>query len=126
MEIVVAVLLFFGGFTFGSINADKGDEGRQSTMALANTDSAPDSQPVTQAVQQCNPFRCHADGTHLYRDLTVPYPHQVDLQARQTGACEENRDYLPAASPPSTGQGCTNAAITGRNRATMAVECADE
>ena len=77
MEIVLAVLLLFGGFTLGSITADNGDDESQSTMVLPDTDGVPDSHPVTQAMRQGDPIRCHSEGTVIYRDLTVPYQEQV-------------------------------------------------
>ena len=77
MEIVLAVLLLFGGFTLGSITADNDDDESHSTMALSDTDDVPDSHTVTWAIRQGNRIRCHSDGTVVYRDLTVPYQEQV-------------------------------------------------
>ena len=128
MEIVVAILLLFGGFTLGSISADKSDEDTQSTMYLTNTDGAPDSHPVNQAKHQRKPFHCHADGTHIYRDLTLPYQGEVDQQASQTGDCGRGRDRScnSAVSYPSAVHGGKNAAIAGRNSAAMEVVYPDD
>ncbi len=104
MEIVLAVLLLFGGFALGSITADKGEDEPQSAMAQSNAGDVTDSSPVTQAMHQDDPSRCHSKGTNIYRDLTVLYRDQV-------GDCEGGRDcsYNPTAFPPS-----------------MEVKCADE
>ena len=88
MEIVLAVLLFFGGLTLGSITADKGGDDTQSTLGLPNADGVPDSDPVTQAMQQSDPTRCHSDRSVIYRDLTVPYRGQVGQPTSQAGDCE--------------------------------------
>ena len=93
MEIVLAVLLFFGGFTLGSITSDKGDDESQSTLALPNAEDVPDSYPITQALCQSKPTRCHSEGTVIYRDLTVPYHGQVERPAIKISDCEgECRD----------------------------------
>ena len=128
MEIVVAVLLLLGGFTLGSITADKGDMGTQSTIALSKAESTSDSHPFTQAMQQRNPFHCHADGTHIYRDLTLPYQGEVDQQASQTGDCGRGRDRScnSAVCYPSAVHGGKNAAIAGRNSAAMEVVYPDD
>ena len=81
MEIVLAVLLLFGGFTLGSITSEKGGDELQSSMDLPNVAYATDLHPVTQGMRQSDPIRCHSDGVVTYRDLTIPYPDQ-------TGDCE--------------------------------------
>jgi hypothetical protein len=103
MEIVLAVLLLFGGFTLGSITADKGDGDTQSTVALRNADGVPDSQWVTRVIPQSDPSRCHANGVVIYRDLTVPYDGQIERPAIKISDCEGGRDcsYNPTAFPPS-------------------------
>ncbi len=87
MEIVLAVLLLFGGFTLGSSTADKGDDDVQSTMGLPNEDSVPGSTQITQVLRS-DPGRCHSDRAVIYRDLTVPYQGPASEQASQTGDCE--------------------------------------
>jgi len=89
MEIVLAVLLLFGGFTLGSITADKGDDDVQSTMGLLNGDGVPGSTQITQVLRQGDPTRCHSDREIIYRDLTAPYQGSVSEQASQTGDCDE-------------------------------------
>ena len=88
MEIVLAVLLIFGGFTLGSITADKGDDDVQSTLALPNGDGVPDSTQVTQGLRQSDPSRCHSDRAVVYRDLTVPYHGKIDQPTSQAVDCE--------------------------------------
>ncbi|MCU7870789.1 MAG: hypothetical protein KZQ98_20040 [Candidatus Thiodiazotropha sp. (ex Lucinoma borealis)] len=86
MEIVLAVLLLFGGFTLGSITADKGDDEPQS--AMANGDGVPDSRQHAQTMLQSDPTRCHSDRAVIYRDLTVPYHGQIERPAMEIGDCE--------------------------------------
>ena len=76
MEIVLAVLLFFGGLTLGSITADKGDNDSHSTVALPYANRAmPD------------PTRCHSNDVVIYRDLTVPYQSQIKRPAIEISDC---------------------------------------
>ncbi len=88
MEIVLAILLLFGGFTLGSITADKGDDASPSTLVVPNATGIPDSYPITQAMRQSDMTRCHSDRAVIYRDLTVPYHTKIDRQAGQTDDCE--------------------------------------
>ena len=81
MEIVLAVLLLFGGFTLGSISSEKGDNESQSSMELPHVADATNVHSVTQARSRSDLAECHSDGAVIYRDLTIPYPDQ-------TGGCE--------------------------------------
>ncbi len=83
MEIVLAILLLFGGFTLGSITSDKENDKSQSSMDLPKVANATNMQPVTQAMRRSNPSQCHSDGAVIYGDLTIPY-------SGQTGDCEGN------------------------------------
>ncbi len=89
MEIVLAILLLFGGFTLGSITADKGDDESHSTIALPNVDGVLNSYPATQAMHQVDPTRCHSDRATIYRDLTVPYRGQTGQPTSQASDCDE-------------------------------------
>ena len=73
MEIVLAVLLLFGGFTLGSVTADKSGKDQQSSMIASQDGRTAGSYPVTQAMRQSDPIRCHSGKSVIYRDLTVPY-----------------------------------------------------
>jgi len=77
MEIVLAILLLFGGFTLGSITADEANDDTPSTVTRSNVDSGPDSHQATQTMRRGNSTPCHSDGTIIYRDLTVPYSSQL-------------------------------------------------
>ena len=77
MEIVLAILLLFGGFTLGSITSEKGGDELQSSMELPNVAYAMDLHPVTQGTHQSDLIRCHSDGAVTYRDLTIPYHDQT-------------------------------------------------
>ena len=128
MEIVLAVLLLFGGFTLGSITADKSGKDQQSSMIASHVDGVAGSDPVTQVMHQGDSTRCHSDRAVIYRDLTVPYHAQIERPAMEIGDCEGGRDcsFNPTAFPPSAVQGSTNAAIAGRNRAAMEVKYPNE
>ena len=88
MEIVLAILLLFGGFTLGSITADKGGDASPSTRVVPNATGIPDSHPITQGMRQNELNRCHLDRAVIYRDLTFPYHGKIDQQADQTDDCE--------------------------------------
>ena len=81
MEIVLAFLLLFGGFTLGSITSEKGGDELQSSMELSHVADATNLHLVTQAMSRADPTQCHSDGDVIYRDLTLPY-------SDQTGDCE--------------------------------------
>ena len=81
MEIALAVLLLFGGFTLGSITSEKEDNDPQSSMELPNATDTTNLHSVTQAMSRADPTQCHSDGDVIYRDLTLPY-------SDQTGDCE--------------------------------------
>jgi hypothetical protein len=81
MEIVLAILLLFGGFTLGSITSEKGGDELQSSMDLPNVADATNLHSVTQAKSWSDLAECHSDGAVIYRDLTIPY-------SGQAGGCE--------------------------------------
>ena len=86
MEIVLAILLLFGGFTLGSITADKGCD--TSPRVVPHATGIPNSHPITQAMRQNALNRCHSDRVVTYRDLTVPHHGKIDQQAGQTDDCD--------------------------------------
>ena len=77
MEIILAVLLLFGGFTLGSVTSEKGGNEPQSSMELPHVADATNLHSVTQAISRRDPAQCHPDGAVIYRDLTIPYPDQT-------------------------------------------------
>ena len=83
MEIVLAILLLFGGFTLGSITSEKGGNESQSSMKLDTVADETKLHSITQATNWSDPAKCHSDRTFIYRDLTIPY-------SGQTGDCEGN------------------------------------
>jgi len=91
MEIVVAVLLLFGGFTLGSITTDKGDEKSEPTMVLPKVVSISGPDPVTQITHDSDPTRCHFDKSVIYRDLTAPFRGQIDRPGTGDRDCAANR-----------------------------------
>ena len=80
MEIVLAILLLFGGFTLGSVTADKGDDVAQHTAIATPVDGAADASHIHQDKRHHSPIRCHSRTT-IYRDLTVPNSGQIDQLA---------------------------------------------
>jgi len=104
MEIVVVVLLLFGGFTLGSITADKEDEKSEPTMVLPKVVSIPGPHPATQITRHSDPTRCHFDKSAVYRDLTAPFRSQIDRPGTGDGNCEVSRNCskYSTAFPPST------------------------
>ncbi len=110
MEIVLAVLLLFGGFTLGSVVADKGVNDKQSATSASKLDDAASSVSVTQAMRQSDPTRCRSGKSVIYRDLTVPYRGHIEQPAIEVKNCERGRDcsYNPTAFPPSMEVKCPN------------------
>lgn len=78
MEIVLAVLLLFGGFALGSIDSENGGGGSQPLIALPDREDATGSLPVRQRVGQADSAQCLPNGVDIYRDLTLPYPGRTD------------------------------------------------
>ena len=93
MEILLAIIFFFGGFTLGSINAEQGDDDTQATRATPDTNGVLDSHQTTREIRQSEPTRCHSDRTRIYRDLTMPFKVHVGRQMVQAsgraGACPD-------------------------------------
>ena len=83
MEIVLAFVLFFGGFTLGSITADKGDDEATAAVAQPHEDGVSGSPPVAPGRHQNDPTRCQSDRAVIYRDLTLPSPHPMGEPASQ-------------------------------------------
>jgi len=83
MEIVLAVLLLFGGFALGSATADKQDDIEPSSMMASPTQAVSDSVGATQDMH-----KCRSDKSGIYRDLTVPYNGQRDQAAPKANTCE--------------------------------------
>ncbi len=77
MEIVLAVLLLFGGFTLGLNSSENEGDKPQPIMNLPNVADAKVLHPVKQAMHQSDLTRCHSDGAVIYRDLTIPYSDQT-------------------------------------------------
>ena len=104
MEIVIAVLLLFGGFSLGSITIDKGDEKLEPTMVLPSVVSIPDTHPVKQITHDSDPTRCHFDKSVIYRDLTAPFRGQNNRPGTGARDCEVrgNCSYHSTAFPPAT------------------------
>ena len=83
MEIVLAVLLLFGGFALGSATADKGSDANQSTAIASHANGVADSVPVTPAMRGCL-----SDKSVVYRNLTVPTRGHIERSAFETNTCE--------------------------------------
>ena len=77
MEIVLAILLLLGGFTLGSVTADKGGDVAQHTTIATPVDGVADSSHIHKDIRRHRLIRCHSR-TIVYRDLTVPNSGQID------------------------------------------------
>ena len=104
MEIAVAVLLLFGGFTLGSITTDKGDEKSEPTIVLPSVVSIPGPNPVKPITHDSDPTRCNFEKSVIYRDLTAPFRGQIDRPGTGARDCEVNRicSNHSTAFPPAT------------------------
>ncbi|MEW8623742.1 MAG: hypothetical protein AB2559_19395 [Candidatus Thiodiazotropha endolucinida] len=83
MEIVLAVLLLFGGFALGSATAEKNDGTEPSSNGASHTKTTADSVLATHGMRGCL-----SDKSGMYRDLTVPYIVQRDQAAPKADTCE--------------------------------------
>ena len=75
MEIVLAILLFFGGLTLGSMQSGTEEAARQVGAAQTDREDAFSVSPADPMAPRTEPM-CH---THepIYRDLTVPRSEHV-------------------------------------------------
>ena len=83
MEIVLAVLLLFGGFALGSATVEKNDGAEPSSNSASHIQTTADSVLATQEMRGCLP-----DKPGMYRDLTMPYIGQGDKAAPKADRCE--------------------------------------
>ena len=83
MEIVLAVLLLFGGFALGSATAEKNDGAEPSSNSASRIQTTADSVLATPGMRGCLP-----DKSGIYRDLTVPYIGHRDQAAPKADRCE--------------------------------------
>ena len=90
MEIVLAILLLFGGITLGSSTTDKCGDDTQSTLVLPNADDTSGSYQINQVTHQSDPTGCHFDGSVIYRDLTVPTHGQIVRPIMEISDCDED------------------------------------
>jgi len=83
MEIVLAVLLLFGGFALGSATAEKNDGAEPTSNSASRIQTSADSVLATPGMRGCLP-----DKSGMYRDLTMPYIGQGDQAAPKADTCE--------------------------------------
>ena len=91
MEIVLAFLLFFGGFAVGTLSDDKTGDDTPATTVRPHGDDAPDTSLATQLIRPSGHKRCEAHGTVIYRDLTLPIGHPDRPQPGEAGGREGTR-----------------------------------
>jgi len=92
MEIILAFLVFFGGFTLGSITSEKEDASSQSTRINNDEDDRAKTHQTTQIPQTLyvkEVSTCHIAYTPIYRDLTRSYHGEFEQLAIENGDCEE-------------------------------------
>ena len=73
----------FGGFTLGSITADKGDDEATASVTHSHSNGVSGSPPVAPGRHQNDPTRCQSDRAVIYRDLMVTFPHPMGEPASQ-------------------------------------------
>lgn len=83
MEIVLAVLLLFGGFALGTATAEKNDGVEPSSNSASRIQTTADSVLATRGMRGCL-----SDKSGMYRDLTLPYIVQRDQAAPKADTCE--------------------------------------
>jgi hypothetical protein len=74
MEILLAFLLFLGGFTLGSVSDNNAAEAKASST-------------TTHATSEVETRGCHFVRGPVYRDLSVSYLGKDDLLSIQDGDC---------------------------------------
>lgn len=79
MEIVLAILLFFGGLTLGPMQSSTEGPVRQTDAARTDRQDAASVTSAKQVVPRTEPM-CHTQEP-IYRDLTVP-------RSEHTGYCD--------------------------------------
>jgi hypothetical protein len=70
MEIVLAILLFFGGLTLGSMQSSTEGSARQADAAQSDREDEVSVSPANPMAPRTEPM-CHTQEP-IYRDLTVP------------------------------------------------------
>ena len=91
MEIVLAFILFFGGFAVGTLSDDKTGDDTPATTVRLHADGVSDTPQVTRLMRPSGPIRCEAHGTVIYRDLTLPIGHPDRPQPGEAGGREGTR-----------------------------------
>jgi len=75
MEIVLAIFLFFGGLTLGSMQSSTEGSARQADAAQTDREGAVSFSPANLMTPRTEPM-CHTQEP-IYRDLTVPRSEHV-------------------------------------------------
>lgn len=101
MEIVLALLLLFGGFMLGSVTTEQaGDDQRPSVFSSHGDETAGSHRP-TQPMRRYETTGCRSG----YRDLTVPYRSPIRRSGEEQSHCDGSRDcWNDPAGLPSPGQ----------------------
>lgn len=89
MEIILAFLVFFGGFTLGSIAVDKESGAMQSTRIDKNGSSTAKTHQTPQEIYLNEVSTCNLTRTLIYRDLTCSFHERVDQPVIENDDCEE-------------------------------------
>ena len=89
MEIILAFLIFFGGFTLGT-NAIEKDSGTSELTKINDVDKDTEHvHPTTQVIYLNDARTCHVTHGSTYRDLTRPYQIEPELPVIVSDDCEE-------------------------------------
>lgn len=89
MEIILAFLVFFGGFTLGSMTTEKEDVSSQSIRINNNEDDSAKTHQTPEAIYLIEVSTCNLARTSIYRDLTRSFHEHVDQPVIENDDCEE-------------------------------------
>ena len=89
MEIILAFLVFFGGFTLGSMTTEKEDVSSQSTMLSNNEDVITKTHQTSPTIYINEVSTCNLARTSIYRDLTRSFHEHVNQPVIESDDCEE-------------------------------------
>ena len=89
MEIILAFLLFFGGFTLGSNSIEKESDVSEITKIYDKGNDTEQVHPTIQEIYLNDARTCHVTHGLTYRDLTRPYHRESEQTAIESDDCEE-------------------------------------
>lgn len=89
MEIIMAFIVFFGGFTLGTISTEKLEGSTQAITINNNESNDVIIHTPGQPIYINEGSSVHSVRISKYRDLTRPYHGQIDQQDSENDDCDE-------------------------------------